>query len=807
MKEMNVGKFFNILLMSGLTCFGTLQASDVPDIPTAPEETPAKKTAKPRFNQKLEPPSEKESPANAPAQFFYGLHCIENPKLNRVEEGYKFLELAAKQNYRDAWIVLAQRYLNRCEEHESYLLWSKLCYMAAYRLKADAETEFQIGTVEGLMGNMQEFTKWMKLAAEKGLKDASQMLNDEEVKKHIESIAEQKKKEKPQSALKQAVASHMNTMRKLTGTTGPEVLDQLMGRPEVSRISKMVSTPIQKKFILKDWTYDPEAVEEYVASRLMADRDGGTRWMTEDFFTQPIWDNLLYPNPTVRAINYSYEEALEKFLKKSPYRLCTVEETRKLIKPFRFEGDRDEYYEDDRIWDLGNNLYFRIHVSEGAWRLRDYQFFCVKNGESIEAVNFPGPPSALDAALAAGVAQGDHECLNNLAVKFADGEMDQVCRRDDEAEEILKVIVDQNHLLGTYNLGVFYQNRSDEANARKYFEMAEKLAGKSVISYSIHLPEIFDRNGELLVKNSFYRKRHNPGRVYTKGGKFAASLIGHVSTWEDNFDGPQPVGREVFSKRDGVEYMIIDKNICHPVYLTIDSTMQSRLEKLITDIDAKSTPLYAYGVIVSSKGELVAAAQNIVFDLEKRDFRNDDEWNFNFMPSGYLFPVADQWMKLLNSSSYADPLSKEKLKLHIKQGIFQGEAQGVVLGLNKMKGNNNVKQVSGQTSTMLNYLCAYIATAEKKDISALTVYTDKVNSIIVPKSDIKWISFYRPADGIVVNALGVIKSGDPKENLYICIRAVGAERNFAKPPTEEMKKAAKVKMDMAEKIIREFTIR
>ena len=219
--------------------------------------------------------------------------------------------------------------------------------------------------------------------------------------------------------------------------------------------------------------------------------------------------------------------------------------------------------------------------------------------------------------------------------------MDQVCRRDDEAEEILTILADKDHLIGTYNLGVFYQNRNDEANARKYFEKAEKLAGKSVISYSVHLPEIFDRNGELLVKNSFYRKRHNPGRVYTRGGKFAASLIGHVSTWEYNFNGPQPAGREIFSERDGVEYMIIKKNICHPVYLTIDATLQSRLEKLITDIDAKSTPMYAYGVIVSSKGELIAAAQNIVFDLEKRDFRNIDEWNFNFMPSGYVFPVAD----------------------------------------------------------------------------------------------------------------------------------------------------------------------
>ena len=802
MEKIRFGKFINILLVSGITCCGMLNAA-VP----VPGIAPPEENIKPHSGKRIVPPSEEESPANAPAQFYYGVYCLEHPNLNRIEEGYKFLELAAKQNYRDAWIVLSDAYLKRRDEDESYLLWAILCCKAAERLKVDARTEFNIGALEGLRGNMDEFRKWMELAAKKGYDEAVNILKDEEVKKYIAGVAEQKKKKKAKSALRQAVDSHMDKMRELTGTTAREVMDQLAGRSSVSRISKMIVVPVQEKYLIKKWTYDPDAVDEYVSSHLMADRDGGTRWMTEEFFTQPIWDNLLYPNPTVRAINASYDDALEEFLSKSGFRLCNAEETAKFIKPFRYENDDLENYEDDRIWDLGNDLYFRIHISSGAWRLRDYQFFCVRNGEILDVVTYPAPPSAADAALAAGAAQGDHDCLNDLAVKFADGEMDQVCRRDDEAEEILTILADKDHLIGTYNLGVFYQNRNDEANARKYFEKAEKLAGKSVISYSVHLPEIFDRNGELLVKNSFFRKRHSSGRVYTRGGKFAASLIGHVSTREYNFNGPQPAGREIFSERDGVEYMIIKKNICHPVYLTIDATLQSRLEKLITDIDAKSTPMYAYGVIVSSKGELIAAAQNIVFDLEKRDFRNIDEWNFNFMPSGYVFPVADQWMKLLNSSSYAAPLSKEKLKLHIKQGVFQGEAQGVVLGLNRMKGNSDPNQVSGQTATMLNYICAYIGVAEKKEIPQLSVYTDKVNSLIVPKSDIKWISFYRPADGIVVNALGVIKSSNSKEDLYICIRAVGVERNFKKPAAEGVKKAAKAKMDIAEKIIREFSIK
>ena len=90
--------------------------------------------------------------------------------MDRVEEGYKFIELAATQNYREAWLVLGKCYFERRSEDGSYILWSKLCYMAAERLKADADTELSIGALAGLEGNMQEFTKWMKLAAEKGFK-------------------------------------------------------------------------------------------------------------------------------------------------------------------------------------------------------------------------------------------------------------------------------------------------------------------------------------------------------------------------------------------------------------------------------------------------------------------------------------------------------------------------------------------------------------------------------------------------------------------------------------------------------------
>ena len=382
--------------------------------------------------------------------------------------------------------------------------------------------------------------------------------------------------------------------------------------------------------------------------------------------------------------------------------------------------------------------------------------------------------------------------------------MHQVFRRDDEAEAILKTLVKRRHVVGTYNLAVFYQNRDKAEEAKKYFALAEEFAGSSVINAQVNLPEIFDRNGELLVKNKLFRTQKENLRIYTKGGRFAASLIGYIQ------HGNEITGRDFPRGRMGIEDIIYRKNITSPVYLTLDTSLQFQLEKLIFDIAAKSDPRYAYGVIVSSKGELLAASQSSFFDLEKRNHAKQnpcEEWNGEvFMPAAYLIPVPDQWMKLLGSSSYADPLSKEKFQLHTRLGIFSYEQPGIVLGLNQMKGIRDPKRVSGQSATMFKYLLAYIGFAEKKDIPTLGIYTDKVNTPVKTVGNVEWISFYRPPDGIVVNALGVIKTDDPKNNLYICIRAVSEERNFVNPHSVEVRKVAAAKADKAEKLIRSFKL-
>ncbi|MBR2873880.1 MAG: sel1 repeat family protein, partial [Lentisphaeria bacterium] len=556
----------------------------------------------------IQPPA-KENPMLAEAQYKYGVYCKKT--LKDEKKAFQYLELAAKQNYRQAWVYLAECYLAKNNVHPSYFLWAKLCLQAAERLKADAETEYRIGLIEALTGNLPEFKHWMKLAADKGHKNAASLLNDSRIHKKIISFRQKQERKQQRNALKNSINAHFKKLQQTLGDDADEMIEQLSLQRPVSTISKMIRLPHPQDIILPGWNYDPAQTEALIEKNLMADREGGTRWMTEEFFKQPLWENLLYPNPTIRAINATHEEELIGSLNKSPFRRCKKEEIKSLIKPFMDSEAPKDYYDDDAVWDLGNNLYFRLHVaSDGAWKLPDYQFFVVRNGKSIHVETFPHPPSVADAALVAGIVKNNPACWNNLAVKYADGEMDQVFRRDDDAEGILKNLVKSRHAIGTYNLAIFYQNRKKNAEAKKYFALAETFAGNSVISPLVNSPEIFDRNGTLLVKNRLFRTHKENIRIYTKGGCFAAPLIGLIQTYSN----PQRTRAEY--DRTGVEEIIYRQNPGLAAFLTLDCALQSKLEKLMTDIAVKSDPLYAYGIIVNSSGELIAAAQSSVFDAE-----------------------------------------------------------------------------------------------------------------------------------------------------------------------------------------------
>ena len=117
---MNRGKFkFNAILRV-LLLAGTVYANELPgENKTVPEK-------------EMKAPSDKVFGGFAEAQFQYGVYCKE--KLKDDKKAYRYLELAAKQNHRNAWIYLGKCYFDRKEEHFSYLLWAKLCYMAAERI-------------------------------------------------------------------------------------------------------------------------------------------------------------------------------------------------------------------------------------------------------------------------------------------------------------------------------------------------------------------------------------------------------------------------------------------------------------------------------------------------------------------------------------------------------------------------------------------------------------------------------------------------------------------------------------------------
>ena len=71
------------------------------------------------FEQKKAVPPDDTSGKYAATQYEYGVFCKE--KLKDDAKAYHYLELAAKQNYRDAWVYLGSCYAMRSNEHPSFL--------------------------------------------------------------------------------------------------------------------------------------------------------------------------------------------------------------------------------------------------------------------------------------------------------------------------------------------------------------------------------------------------------------------------------------------------------------------------------------------------------------------------------------------------------------------------------------------------------------------------------------------------------------------------------------------------------------
>ena len=735
----------------------------------------------------------------APAQLLLGKYFVRTKQYGKA---YIYLEKAAAQNEVIAWRMLGQLYQEGNGLAESNFLWSKLCCLAAEKIAPDAENEYTLAYTCLRNYDYEEALFWYRKAAENGHSFAKNLMEDKDFVRNIQINILKKKSQASaapeKSTFSTAVSGYFAASKKHFGTSAKEVMAQLSGNSVVDEKKPMIKIPVSPEFYIKGWNFSRKNLEQQISSRLITDRDGGQRLMYDEFKNQPLMKNLAYPNPTIRWINSMYEDSIVDALKKMPFRACSEEESQKLAAIVDPEDLSKEV--EHSFWQIKDDLYFHLSSDgRGRWMVRTYAFVTIKGNKSTRILTLNTPPDADEAAMAVGIMHHDPVSLNNYAVMSENGDIGLFGGDDMEVEAIFTKLSEDGHVFGAYNLGIFYQNRKQDDKAKKCFALAERLAGSTMISYQLHRPEIFDRNGALLVKNDLFFRRFKNTRIPVNGGSFAASIIGHTSQKERI---PAEEGLT------GVEWLIEKKKIFHPVYLTIDSAIQRKLETLIFTVAKKCNVQYVYGCIVNSKGEMVAAAQAPYFDLQKRNTYMTPGGDANllcgFFPGEYLLPVPDQWMKLLGSASTDDPENKVKFAFHKKIGLFPAEGQGIILGINRMPGVRDPKKVSGQSATMLRYLLAYIAHAEKKALPELALYTDAVNTPVKITGPVKWINFYRPADGIVVNALGEIPTAVPGEKLYICVRSVGMERAYGFKVAPELIRKAAESSDAAEKIIRNF---
>ncbi|MBQ7402296.1 MAG: sel1 repeat family protein [Lentisphaeria bacterium] len=407
------------------------------------------------------------------AQLFLGILYAES---NVYEKAYYYLELAAAAGDNpDALGKLGYLYAKGLGLEAPRRDWAIYCYLAKERIAPDAETEYNLGLLYGETGEYDEAIKWMKLAASKNYQTAKEFLNDKKELERIKAI--QKNRSGKGNHLQSAFHSYNQKIRKQFGTDGQKVVEQLLGIPEIKDDDQMLLLPLKKEFKMAGWIYDPATAETIIENETMENREGDSLWMTDEFRKCPIEENLAAINPTIRAINHTYEETLVAALKKSIYKRLEKAEAEAILK--KLDPDLVDSEMENAVWKLKENLYFNIHGDfTGRWQLRSYQFIYHDKDKTYLIAEFGVPPSPEDADMIAGVYEGDMDSLNNLAVKIAMKDMGTFFHDTDEAIEILKILAEKEHLTATYNLAILYQKTGNKEEAKKYLEMAKKLAAK-----------------------------------------------------------------------------------------------------------------------------------------------------------------------------------------------------------------------------------------------------------------------------------------------------------------------------------------
>ena len=266
-------------------------------------------------------------------------------------------------------------------------------------------------------------------------------------------------------------------------------------------------------------------------------------------------------------------------------------------------------------------------------------------------------------------------------------------------------------------------------------------------------PAVCDRTGRTLLADRKKNAFSAPVRHAERGGRFASALLGHTIDRD---------GRRVGAC--GVEYLIDRDGLKRDrLLLTLDAGVQQRCEALMDRLPDNAAWDYAYITVVDSDGALIAAAQRPAIDLDDRG--TVEARAMVFMASTYVFPVPDEWMRLLGNASDAPPEHKSKLRFHRKLGIFPGEGKGAAA------------RKGAQSATALNFLLACAGRLEHKDIPEFKVFVPGGSPLPALKvaDDFKWRSVRWSKDGSTFSALGSVSTGKGK-TLYVLLRVVFNER-------------------------------
>lgn len=407
---------------------------------------------------------------------------IVDAELKKYKEAYACLEKAAKIGQPEAWEKLADLYEAGNGIDAPHPRWACLCRKAAYRLAPSPRLEYRIALAAARSGDRKEAEKWMKKAAAGNHAPARKFLADP---KSFEKLCPRAAGQEPKGeALRGAVDSHFESQRKILGTDARTVLTELSKRPEITGKEPMLRLPQPPDLHLKSWSFHREAVEEKIAKSLFLSREGDERWFDDAFEKEPLQENLYYPNPTIRMINYAYEDELRGALIRSKYKPCTAEFTRKVVKQLDPEKIGKQLEND--MWRIEDDLFFHIHGNfQGRWQLRTYSFIGLIDGKYVVLCSFDTPPGKEEADMAAGLLARNESCLNNFAVKLAAGETNSIFRQDDEAEAIFEALIEKHNPVAAYNMAVLCRNRNRKDLAAKYLALAKRFAAERKVDVKL----------------------------------------------------------------------------------------------------------------------------------------------------------------------------------------------------------------------------------------------------------------------------------------------------------------------------------